>query len=149
MPQLPHVGRALEHHVFKEVGHTGLTRRLFGQPDPIIHLYIDQRIGVIRRQDHRQAIIQPILLIRDDQRIAALFLLLDQHWASQGNNTEEIQYTPHDSHVMSQFSSLNIIIVFCCCTYFIFISVASCAAIYLLIRRDIWPWCLISTPSPH
>jgi len=50
---------------------------------------------------------------------------------------------------MSQFSSLNIIIVFCCCTYFIFISVASCAAIYLLIRRDIWPWCLISTPSPH
>ena len=115
MALLPRVSRALKHHVLEQVGQPGLARRLFFQPHPVVDRHVHQGIGVILGQDHRQAIVEPILLIGHDQGIGHFFLLLDQHGAGQGQDTEEIEQTPHDSHVISQFSNLNIIMGHRCC----------------------------------
>ena len=60
---IAHVFGALEHHVLEEVGKTRLADRLPRRPHVIGDIQVYQGIGFVRRQDHGQAVVQPVHLI--------------------------------------------------------------------------------------
>ncbi|MNH29995.1 hypothetical protein D3C79_902620 [compost metagenome] len=83
---------ALEHHVLEEVGETGLAHRLAGRAHVIGHVEVHQGVGLVRRQDHGQAVVQLVHLVGD----AELAFLLDL-FRYQGRRRQHRQGDPKEN----------------------------------------------------
>ena len=67
---------ALEHHVFEEVGKSGAANFLAVGTHVVCNVHVHQWIGMVLVQDHREAVIQPVLRVgnRDATVVAGEFL---------------------------------------------------------------------------
>ncbi len=88
---IPHVLGALEHHVLEEVGEPGLAHRLAGRADVIGDVEVHQRIGLVRRQDHGQAVVEPVHLVGNAEFAFLLDLLRHQSGGRQHRQREAQQ----------------------------------------------------------
>ena len=87
------IGRALEHHVFKEVGKPGAPDLFTVGTHVVGHIHVHQRIGMVLVQDHGQAVGQPVLGVGNGDTAVIALEFLDQGDAGrQGRVVQPLQW---------------------------------------------------------
>ena len=73
-----YIFRALEHHVFKEMGKTRATNLFTVGAHVVGHIHVHQWVGMILVKDYRQAIGQFVFGVRDGYTTVITFEFFDQ-----------------------------------------------------------------------